>query len=78
MGASVKILDPHRLMINGPTPLFGKKIYSYDIRAGATLVLAALIASGKSVIENIELIDRGYEKIDQKLKKLHAKIERVK
>lgn len=78
MGASVKILDPHRLMINGPTPLFGKKIHSYDIRAGATLVIAALIASGKSVIENIELIDRGYEKIDQKLKKLHAKIERVK
>lgn len=78
MGASVEILDPHRLMINGPTPLFGKKIRSYDIRAGATLVIAALIASGKSEINNVELIDRGYEKIDQKLKKLHAKIKRIK
>ena len=76
MGASVEILDPHRLLINGPTPLFGKKIKTLDIRAGATLVIASLIASGTSIIENIELIDRGYEKIDQKLKKLHAKIER--
>lgn len=77
MGASLEILDPHRLLISGPTPLFGKRIVSYDIRAGASLVIAALIASGKSILEKVELIDRGYEKIDQKLKKLNAKIKRI-
>lgn len=77
MGANAKILDPHTLIIHGPTPLYGKKITTYDLRAGATLVIAALIASGKSTLERVELIDRGYEKLDERLKKLGAKIIRV-
>jgi len=77
MGATADILDPHRAVVKGPTPLYGKEIESLDIRAGATLILAALIAQGKSIISNIELIDRGYEKIDEKLRALGAKIERM-
>ncbi|OGB85601.1 UDP-N-acetylglucosamine 1-carboxyvinyltransferase [candidate division Kazan bacterium RIFCSPLOWO2_01_FULL_48_13] len=77
MGATVSILDPHRAIVSGPTPLHGKEIESLDIRAGATLVLAALIADGKSVISRAELIDRGYERIVDKLKALGAKVERV-
>lgn len=77
MGANAKILDPHTLIIRGPTPLYGKEITTYDLRAGATLIIAALIAEGKSTIENIELVDRGYERLDQRLKKLGAKIERT-
>ena len=77
MGASATILDPHTLIIQGPRPLYGKKITTYDLRAGATLVIASLIATGKSEIENIELIDRGYEGLDKRLNKLGAKIQRV-
>jgi len=78
MGATASILDPHRAVVSGPTVLYGKEIESLDIRAGATLILAALAAQGKSVIDKIELIDRGYVRIDEKLQKLGAKIERVK
>jgi len=77
MGATADILDPHRAIVSGPTPLHGKEIESLDIRAGATLVLAALIADGKSTISRAELIDRGYEKIVDKFKALGAKIERI-
>ena len=77
MGADIEIADPHRAFIFGPTPLRANKITSSDIRAGAALIIAALIAEGQSEIYNIEQIDRGYEKIDEKLKKLGAKIERV-
>ena len=77
MGATASILDPHRAIVSGPTPLYGKEIDSLDIRAGATLVLAALIAEGHSVINHAELIDRGYERIAEKLRALGAKIERV-
>lgn len=77
MGATANILGPHRAVVSGPTVLYGKKIESLDIRAGATLVLAALAAQGKSVIDKIELIDRGYVRIEEKLQALGAKIERV-
>lgn len=77
MGVATTILDPHRAIIMGPAVLYGKEINSLDIRAGATLILAALIANGRSVINNAEIIDRGYEDIDGKLRKLGAKIERI-
>ena len=77
MGADMKITDAHTVVINGPTPLYGKDIVSFDIRAGATLIIAAIIAEGKSTIDNIELVDRGYEKIDEQLSKLGASIKRV-
>ncbi|MBU1167037.1 UDP-N-acetylglucosamine 1-carboxyvinyltransferase [Patescibacteria group bacterium] len=77
MGANTLICDPHRAVITGKTDLVGQPMISFDLRAGATLILAALIAEGESSIENISQIDRGYEKIDQKLRGLGAKIKRV-
>jgi len=77
MGADIVVSDPHRLVVLGPTPLYGKEVTSFDLRAGATLIIAALSASGKSVIDNIYQVDRGYEFLDQRLAKLGAKIERV-
>jgi len=77
MGAQIVLCDPHRCIVQGPTQLFSEKIESPDIRAGMALVLAALSAEGKSVIRNIGQIDRGYEKVDEKLASLGAKIERV-
>lgn len=78
MGAQIVLCDPHRCIVNGPSTLYGEKIESPDIRAGMALVLAALSAQGKSVIRNIAQIDRGYEKVDQKLAALGASIKRVK
>ena len=78
MGADIEIVDPHRAFVFGPTPLMGSSIKSWDIRAGASLVIAALVAQGKTVIENIEQIDRGYEKMEERLQKLGADIKRVK
>ena len=77
MGAQIILCDPHRVVIVGPRPLVGAQVSSPDIRAGVALVLAALAAEGKTTIGNVEQIDRGYEKIDEKLRALGAKIERV-
>ena len=77
MGANIFMADPHRVMVTGPTPLMGKKIASPDIRAGMAMIIAGLIASGETEIDNIYQIDRGYERIEERLKKLGAKIERV-
>ncbi len=77
MGANIVVSDPHRVVIIGPAPLFGKEIYSFDLRAGATLIIAALVARGRSVIDNIYQVDRGYEALDDRLSKIGAKIERV-
>ena len=77
MGADIEITDPHRALIFGKTDLIGNKVNSNDIRSGAALILAGLIAKEKTLIENISQIERGYEKIDEKLRKLGAKIERV-
>jgi UDP-N-acetylglucosamine 1-carboxyvinyltransferase len=77
MGAKAKILDPHRVLISGPAKLKGKTITSFDLRAGATLIIAALIAEGKTTIKEIYQVDRGYEKIEERLQKLGADIQRV-
>ncbi|MFA6536817.1 MAG: UDP-N-acetylglucosamine 1-carboxyvinyltransferase [Patescibacteria group bacterium] len=77
MGAQIIMCDPHRVIINGGTKLFGRHLDSPDLRAGFALVLAGLIADGQTVIDNIYQIDRGYEKIEQRLKALGADIERV-
>jgi UDP-N-acetylglucosamine 1-carboxyvinyltransferase len=76
MGAQIVLCDPHRCIVTGPTPLFGEKVESPDIRAGMTLVLAALAAQGQSVIRNVGQIDRGYERVEEKLRALGARIER--
>ncbi len=76
MGAQIVLCDPHRCIVQGPTPLVGEKMESPDIRAGMALVLAALAAEGRSVIRNVGQIDRGYERIDEKLRALGARIER--
>ncbi len=78
MGADIELVDPHRAFIFGKTSLTGTKISSLDIRAGASLVVAALAANGQTVIDNIYQIDRGYEKIEEKLSGLGADIKRVK
>jgi len=78
MGADIEIVDPHRAFVFGKTPLKGFRIESWDIRAGASLVVAGLMAQGKTTIEDIEQIDRGYEKIEERLQKLGADIKRVK
>ena len=77
MGADIEITDPHRALIFGKTALLGNKINSADIRSGATLILAGLVAKSQTTIENITQIERGYEKIEEKLKKIGAKIERI-
>ncbi|MBX3052357.1 MAG: UDP-N-acetylglucosamine 1-carboxyvinyltransferase [Caldilineaceae bacterium] len=77
MGAQVILCDPHRVVVVGPSQLVGQHVTSPDIRAGMALILAALAAKGQTVIGNIHQIDRGYQKIDQKLRALGAQIERV-
>lgn len=77
MGARVRYEDIHRATITGPTPLIGAEITTPDLRAGASVLIAALIAKGQSIIYNAEIIDRGYEKLDEKLRGLGARIERV-
>lgn len=77
MGARIVMADPHRVVVHGPSKLEGKKIISPDLRAGIALVIASLIADGKSEIENIYQIDRGYENLDERLRGLGADIVRV-
>jgi len=77
MGAQIVLADPHRCVISGPSELRGREFVSPDIRAGIALVMAALIAQGPSEIDRIELIDRGYERIDERLRALGADIVRV-
>ena len=77
MGARIILCDPHRCIVEGPRRLVGETLESPDIRAGLALVLAALAADGSSTIRNIGQIDRGYERIDEKLRNLGAAIERV-
>ena len=77
MGARIILCDPYRCLIQGPSKLYPEKLESPDIRAGMALLLAALNAQGPSTIRNIGQIDRGYEKVDEKLRALGAKIERV-
>ena len=78
MGANSIMCDPHRIVVNGPTPLAGKKLTSPDLRAGITMILAGLIAEGQTTIDNIYQIDRGYENIDVRLRAIGADIRRIK
>jgi UDP-N-acetylglucosamine 1-carboxyvinyltransferase len=77
MGARIILCDPHRAVVVGPSPLHGETLFSPDIRAGMALLIASLCASGESTIQNINQIDRGYERIETKLQALGARIERV-
>jgi UDP-N-acetylglucosamine 1-carboxyvinyltransferase len=77
MGADIVMCDPHRAIVTGPRRLRGERVESPDIRAGMAMLLAALCAKGKSEIGNIRQIDRGYERIDERLRELGARIERV-
>jgi UDP-N-acetylglucosamine 1-carboxyvinyltransferase len=77
MGARIILCDPHRAVVNGPTRLYGERMESPDIRAGMAMLIASLCAEGRSTIGNIGQIDRGYERIDARLRALGASIERV-
>lgn len=77
MGAKAEILNPHQALVQGSTKLRGTTIQSFDLRAGAALIIAALVAEGETVIEDIYQVDRGYEKIEERLQKLGAEIKRV-
>ena len=77
MGARIILCDPHRCIVQGPSPLHGEEVSSPDIRAGMALLIAALCAEGQSLIRNIRQIDRGYECIDEKLASLGARVERI-
>jgi UDP-N-acetylglucosamine 1-carboxyvinyltransferase len=77
MGARITLCDPHRAIISGPSRLHGARLESPDIRAGMAMLIAALAADGTSEIGNVAQIDRGYERIDTRLRDLGARIERV-
>ena len=77
MGAKITQCDPHRILVSGPNQLYGAQIASPDIRAGIALIIAGLVAKGKTEIDNIELIERGYENIDERLRSLGADIKKI-
>ena len=77
MGARIILCDPHRAVVVGHSLLYGQRLSSPDIRAGMALVIAALCAQGQSEIQNVEQIDRGYERLDERLRALGARIERA-
>lgn len=77
MGATIIMCDPHRVLVHGPTALYGRRVESPDIRAGMALVLAGLLAQGVTTIDHIHHIDRGYEAIVDRLQGIGAQIERI-
>jgi UDP-N-acetylglucosamine 1-carboxyvinyltransferase len=77
MGARIVLCDPHRAVISGPSSLRGGTVESPDIRAGMAMLLAALAAEGQSTIHNVGQIERGYERIDERLRALGADIQRL-
>jgi UDP-N-acetylglucosamine 1-carboxyvinyltransferase len=77
MGARIILCDPHRAVVTGPAQLYGERLTSPDIRAGMAMLIAAFCAEGTSTIGNVGEIDRGYERIDERLRSLGARIERV-
>lgn len=77
MGADISLWDAHRASVKGPTPLRGKELHGPDLRAGLAYLIAAIIARGKSVVYNACLIDRGYERIEERLRRVGVTIERV-
>ena len=77
MGANIVLCDPHRCIVSGPSALRGATMESPDIRAGMAMLLAAMCATGRSTINNVTQIERGYERIDERLNALGANITRV-
>ena len=77
MGANIVLCDPHRCIVQGPTDLYGENLESPDIRAGMAILIAALVAEGESVLSDVYVIDRGYQKIESRLKDIGAEIERI-
>lgn len=77
MGADIEMVDPHRAFVFGPTPLTGTTIESSDIRAGAALVVAGLMAEGETVVKEVYQVDRGYARIEERLNRLGADIRRI-
>src|SRR5207248_8526203 len=77
MGARIILCDPHRAVVTGPARLYGERMASPDIRARMAMLIASLCAEGESRIGNVGEIDRGYERIDERLRALGARIERV-
>jgi len=78
MGAKILFLDSHRAIVRGPSRLRATSIENYDLRSGAALIIASLIAKGKSIISNTYQVDRGYERIEERLRNLGADIRRIK
>ena len=76
MGAAITMMDPHRVLVKGPTPLRGKRLESPDLRAGLAFILAAVVADGVSEIFNAYYVDRGYEHVEERLRSIGVKIER--
>ncbi len=77
MGANAVICDPHRVIISGPTPLYGQEIRSNDLRAGISMIIAGCIAIGQTTLYDAEIIDRGYEHIEDRLRLLNIDIQRI-
>jgi UDP-N-acetylglucosamine 1-carboxyvinyltransferase len=77
MNASIQVMDPHRVLVNGPTELVGRRLESPDLRAGLAFVIAATIARGVSYVHNAYNIDRGYEAIEERFSSIGVDIERV-
>lgn len=77
MGANITMMDPHRVLVKGPTTLRGRELESPDLRAGLAFVIAAIIADGTSIIHNIYNIDRGYEHIEERLRAIGVNITRA-
>lgn len=75
MGANIFIADPHRVIVSGPTRLNAETLYCKDIRSGISVILAAMVARGKSEVKNIEMVERGYQNVAERLKSLGAKIK---
>jgi UDP-N-acetylglucosamine 1-carboxyvinyltransferase len=78
MGADIRMFDTQRAIIKGPTALRGRNLESPDLRAGLAYIMAAAIADGESVIGNAYVVDRGYEKIEEKLSRIGLRIRRNK
>jgi len=77
MGAQIDVLDTHRIIVHGPVVLSGREVESPDLRAGLAFIVAAIVAKGKSVIHNVYNIDRGYEKVEERLREIGVGIERI-
>ena len=78
MGADIRLWDPHRATVKGPSALHGREVESPDIRAGLAFIIAAIIANGQSIIHNVHYIDRGYENIEERLRGVGVDIVRQK